>query len=229
MRRHVVLDTSKFYTGTTSDVWVDLELDRKKLYKIALQHVYVPFTWYNISYNNNEFSYIVPGIKTEYRTFYITRGNYTVAELNQEIKRRVRELGDNPENIKITETIDKHVTVEVFCGYSVIFDKPESVGFSLGFKWRTTIFGVQTSENEHCLDNEIKICTQFATLAKYTPTLLQRNTMIPSPDLEEKFYALPDLHIRLSVKNSRDKVLNLHGYPVYYVFVIEEHEGELTV
>ena len=158
---------------------------------------------------------MVPAI---YKSFRIPYGKYIIPQLEHAIKNKIRENGDDSDNINIS-LVNGKIMVTVHCGYAVVFEHYESVGYFLGFQRQRIYdraFGRKlpepivniNSNSGGILRSFVPSCKVFGALMRTNPSYV-------------KYVPLKTQSFRLWITDESNELIKL--WPeVFYVFHIRE-------
>jgi hypothetical protein len=126
-------------------------LDKNAEYEAALLSIDMYYSFPNITNENNNFTYSTDKGKS-WKTISLDKGSYELKAINNEIQRQLISNGDynqetNENYISITANVSKlksivHISHNEYC---IDFNKPNSIGSTLGFNPSTISSGYNES------------------------------------------------------------------------------------
>ena len=129
----------------------NIELDKKKVYEIALVNLETYYSFPNIDDSNNIFVYSHDRGQT-WTKIKIPTGSYEIGDLNQTIRFEMEKVGHYDEvnqesyiNIAANSNTLKSILI-IGQGYSVDFNQPNNLSKVLGFTGKKYIEGFHESE-----------------------------------------------------------------------------------
>lgn len=129
-----------------------IQLDKNKMYEIALVNLETYYSFPNIDSSNNYFRYSIDG-GTTWFDIYISEGSYDIGDINDTIQQKMRQNGhydSNNDEYYITISANSNTLKSVLIlenNYQVDFNQPNSISSVLSFNNNIYTLGFQESEN----------------------------------------------------------------------------------
>ena len=219
-----------------------IELDKKKVYEIALVNLETYYSFPNIDDSNNIFVYSHDRGQT-WTKIKIPTGSYEIGDLNQTIRFEMEKVGHYDEvnqesyiNIAANSNTLKSILI-ISQGYSVDFNQPNNLSKVLGFTGKKYIEGFHESEkpvnilsinsifvNIDIIDGSYVNGKTKNTIYSFFPNVAPGFKIIESPVNLVYLPILPYTiqNLSLSITDQDENLLNLRGEKLTARFHIRE-------
>ena len=219
-----------------------IELDKKKVYEIALVNLETYYSFPNIDDSNNIFVYSHDQGQT-WTKIKIPTGSYEIGDLNQTIRFEMEKVGHYDEvnqesyiNIAANSNTLKSILI-IGQGYSVDFNQPNNLSKVLGFTGKKYIEGFHESEkpvnilsinsilvNIDIIDGSYVNGKTKNTIYSFFPDVSPGFKIIESPVNLVYLPILPYTiqNLNLSITDQDENLLNLRGEKLTARFHIRE-------